>query len=205
MAINIAVKRGRKVQRRKQMVAQKRRLEKIEASLPAQVLRAAELPIQRCLLTRSLFETGIGTLIVARGVTRHHVRAASFLLDVFCLGIKDVMFRSFEEDELEIYLEMADAESSMREVDPAQARKLLGDLAAWSQSIGFPPHSDFTAVERIFGEVSADAGEAEFRFGRDDKPLYIPGPYDSDLVIRRRVEQLRKLLGEGGFQLDTAA
>ncbi|HEU0084713.1 MAG TPA: hypothetical protein VFQ87_17795 [Bradyrhizobium sp.] len=187
------------------MVAQKRRLEKIEASLPAQVLRAAELPIQRCLLTRSLFETGIGTLIVARGVTRHHVRAASFLLDVFCLGIKDVMFRSFEEDELEIYLEMADAESSMREVDPAQARKLLGDLAAWSQSIGFPPHSDFTAVERIFGEVSADAGEAEFRFGRDDKPLYIPGPYDSDLVIRRRVEQLRKLLGEGGFQLDTAA
>src|SRR3954449_4774257 len=131
MAINMAVKRGRKAQRRKQMVAEKRRLEKIEASLPAQVLRAAGMPIQHCLLTASLFETGIGTLIVARGVTRHHVRLASFLLDVFCLGIKDVMFRSLEEDELEMYLEVTDSGSPTQAVDPAWARTLLRDLAAW--------------------------------------------------------------------------
>jgi hypothetical protein len=131
---------------------------------------------------------------------------ASFLLDVFCLGIKDVMFRSLEEDELEIYVEVTDSGSPMREVDPAWARKLLGDLAAWSQSIGFPPHADFAAVERIFGEVSADdAGGAEFRFGQEGKPLYIPGPYDSSLIVRRRIEQLQKHLGEDGFEYETAA
>ena len=45
MATNMALKRARKAQRRKQVVAQKRRAEALEASLPARVLRAAGAPI----------------------------------------------------------------------------------------------------------------------------------------------------------------
>jgi hypothetical protein len=41
------------------------------------------------------------------------------------------------------------------------ARKLLRGLAAWSQSIGFAPHRDFAAVEPIFGDVNADASDAD--------------------------------------------
>jgi hypothetical protein len=69
----MALKRGRKAQRRKQVVTQNRRAEAIEASLPARVLRAAQAPIQHCLVTESLFETGMGTLILARGATPHHL------------------------------------------------------------------------------------------------------------------------------------
>ena len=75
MAINIAQKRARKAQRRKQVVAQKRRAEELEASLPARVLRAARSPIQGCFLTEALFGGGIGTLVLARGVTSDHVRS----------------------------------------------------------------------------------------------------------------------------------
>jgi hypothetical protein len=46
MAVNIAQKRARKAQRRKQVVAQKRRAEELEASLPARVLRAARSPFK---------------------------------------------------------------------------------------------------------------------------------------------------------------
>ena len=74
MATNIAQKRARKAQRRKQVVAQERRAEVLEASLPARVLRAAHVPIQHCFLTESVFETGMGTLIVARGATPHRRR-----------------------------------------------------------------------------------------------------------------------------------
>jgi len=69
-------------------------------------------------------------------------------------------------------------------VDPGCGRKLLRDLAEGSQSIGFPPHGTFAAVERIFGDVSADASEADFQFGSNGKPLYIPGPFDSASLIR---------------------
>jgi hypothetical protein len=205
MAMNMALKRARKAQRRKQVVAQKRRAEILEASLPARVLRAAQAPIQYCMLTEALFEGGMGTLILARGATPHLLGFGSFLLDVFCLGIKDVMFESLERDEFVTYVEATDTGSPLVSISPCDARKLLRDLAAWSHSIGFPPHRDFAAVERVFGDVSADESEADFPFGHDGKPLYIPGPYESATLIRRRIEQLQKHLGDGGFEFETAA
>src|ERR1700688_2186823 len=78
MATNMAVKRARKAQRRKQVVAQKRRAEAVEASLPARVLRAANAPIQHCFLTESVFDFGIGTLVLARGATLHHIAVDRF-------------------------------------------------------------------------------------------------------------------------------
>jgi hypothetical protein len=200
MATNIAQKRARKAQRRKQVVAQKRRAEVLETGLPARVLRAAHAPIQRCLLSESVFDIGMGTLVLARGATPHHVAFGSFLIDVFCLGIKDVMFKSVERDVFEMYMDSMDAGSPMVSVDPGYARKLLRDLAAWSQSIGFAPYRDFAAVERLFGDTSADASEAVFQFGRDGKPVYIPGPSDTAPLMQRRIEQLQKYLGDDGFE-----
>ena len=128
-----------------------------------------------------------------------------FLIDVFCLGIKDVMFESVESEAFEMYMDATDAASPMAPVDPGYACKLLRDLVAWSQSIGFAPHPDFAAVERIFGDVSADASDAVFRFGRDGRPVYIPGPNDTAPLIRRRIEQLQKYLGDDGAGFETAA
>jgi hypothetical protein len=201
MATNMAQKRAKKAQRRKQVVAQKRREEAIEAGLPARVLRAAQTPIQHCFLTESVFEIGMGTLVLARGATSHYLTYSAFLIDTLCLGVKDVMFDSIEGEAFERYMAVMDGGSAMVSVDPGYARKLLRDLAAWSQSIGFAPHRDFTTVERVFGDVSADASDAVFRFGRDGKPVYIPGPNDTDPVIRRRIEQLQKHLGQDGFEI----
>jgi hypothetical protein len=201
----MALKRGRKAQRRKQVVAQKRRVEALESSLSARVLRAARSPIRHCFLTESVFDDGMGTLVLARGATPHYLELSSFLLDVFCLGIKDVMFESIEGEAFEIYMNATDAASPVVSVDPGYARKLLRDLAAWSQLIGFAPHRDFAAAERIFGDVSADASDAVFRFGCDGRPFYIPGPTETAAQIRRRIEQLRKVLGDGAFGFETAA
>ncbi len=205
MAINIAQKRAKKAQRRKQVVAQKRRAEEIEGSLPARVLRAAQLPIQACFLTEALFEGGMGTLVLARGNTPDRVALSSYLLDTFCLGVKDVTFELVEGDYFQFYMDTMDRMSPMVPVEPSYARKLLRDLDAWSRSLGFAAHRDFATVERIFGDVNAEASDAVFRFGRDGKPFYIPGPDDEAPLIRRRIEQLRQHLGDEGFGWESAA
>jgi hypothetical protein len=130
MATNMALKRARKAQRRKH------------------VLRAAHAPVQHCFLTESVFDIGMGTLVVARGATLHHIALSSFLIDVFCLGIKDVMFESVESEVFEMYMDASGAGSPMVSVDPGYARKLLRDLAAWSQSIGL------AQATRCFGSVA---------------------------------------------------
>ena len=205
MAINIAQKRARKAQRRKQVMAQKRRAEELEASLPVRVQRAADLPIQACFLTEALFDGGMGTLVLARGLTPDRVALSSYLLDTFCLGIKDVTFETVGGEYFQFYMDATDRVSPLIEVDPAYARKLLRDLAAWSRSLGFAPHRDFATVERIFGDVNADASDAVFQFGRDGKPLYIPGPNDKAPLIRSRIEQRRKHLGDEEFDRESAA
>jgi hypothetical protein len=84
------------------------------------------------------------------------------------------------------------------------ARKLLRDVVAWSRSIGFAPHRDFAVVERLFGDVDSNASDAAFQFGREGKPVYVPGPGESSQQVLRRVAHLQRTLGEGGFDLIVA-
>lgn len=203
MAINMALKRFKKAQRRKQQVAEKRKAEALGGSLPMRVRKAAQAPIACCLLTASLFEGGMGTLTLARG--HGHFAVGSFLLDVWCLGIKDVMFKSVDADALDVMVAALGASAPTETVDPSYARKLLRELAAWSQSIGFAPPVDFALVEALFGDVDANASDATFQFGHEGKPYYIPGPSESPALIQRRIEQLRRNLGDDGFALEHAA
>jgi hypothetical protein len=186
MATNMALKRAKKAQRRKQAVAEKRKLEVFASSLEGMVRRAAALPIQHCLLTEAIFENGLGILVVARGLTPEHVGMATFLIDVFCLGVKDVTSKWLGADEFAFHVERMGAASPLVPVDPSYGRRLLRDAVAWSQSKGFPPHREFAVAERILADVSPDACDAVFQFGRDGKPFYMPGPKESVSLIRRR-------------------
>ena len=201
MASNMAMKRARKAQRCKQVVALKRAAETLDAGTAGRVRRAARTPIQHCLLSRHLFDDGIGTLLLARGVTDIDVTIGTFLLDTFCLGIKDTMFRALDADQFEMTVEVFAGTSPVISVEPSYARKLLRDLAAWARAKGFPPHRDFAVVEALFGDVNADACDVMFSFGRDGMPFYVPGPTESPSLIRSRIEHLRKTLGNDGFVL----
>ena len=205
MATNMALKRARKAQRRKLAVSEKRKVEAFESSLAGHVRRATQMPIQQCLLTEGLFEGGIGNLVVTRGPTPRQVILSSFLVDVFCLGVKDVMVASLGPEELAFYVEAMSDAAPFLPVDPSYARKLLRDVTAWAQSLGFSPHRDFWAAEQVFGEVRADACDATFQFGRNGKPLYLPGPTESSTAIRTRLAHLRGTLGDDGFNLNVPA
>jgi hypothetical protein len=195
MATNMALKRAAKANRRKAVVAEKRKVELFNDMLTARVLRAAHAPIQHCLVPETLFDAGIGTVILARGITASYLTVGVFLVDTWCLGIKDTYFRSLDAEDFEMMIESLDDTTPMASVDPSYARKLLRDAAAWAASIGFSPHRDFAAVERLFGDVRADASDATFQFGREGKVLYVPGPRESPTQVRLRFGRLGRALG----------
>jgi hypothetical protein len=198
-ASNLAARRAAKANRRKAIVAQKRKAEAAGGTPGGQVVRAAMLPIRHCLCSENLFEIGMGTLVVVRGSTIGPFVAGTFLLDTFCLGVKDVMVRAMDGAQLEALLDKLNEATPLVPVDPGYARKLLRDLTRWSASLGFQPHRDFTAIERLFGNVDPQSCNVTFKFGMDGKPLYMSGPTESPSVVRRRVEQLREQLGPDGF------
>jgi hypothetical protein len=194
MASNMALKRAAKANRRKAVVAEKRKLDMLNDTTAARVLRAAGAPIRHCLVSTTLLEAGIGPVALARGISDNQLSLGVFLVDTWCLGVKDVYFRLVDADSFEMTVASMNVSTPMASVDPSYARKLLRDAAAWAASFGFTPHREFAAVERLFGDVNADACAATFEFGREGKPFYVPGPKESPAQIRLRFEQLRQAL-----------
>lgn len=173
MAKNIAVRRAAKAQRRKAVVAQKRKAEINANSTDGQVRLASTAPVQHCLVSGALFDTGIGTLVLARGATPYNVTVAVFLLDTFALGVKDVFVRQLDDRAFAGYVDRLSILTPMKPVDPAYARKLLHDLTDWSRDQGFSPHPEYAAIERLFGTTDPGGSDAVFAFGNDGKPLVI--------------------------------
>jgi hypothetical protein len=46
----------------------------------------------------NLFQLGIGTVVIVRYKSGGRVEAGVFLLDVFCLGVKNAFFNQLHED-----------------------------------------------------------------------------------------------------------
>jgi hypothetical protein len=197
--VNLAARRGAKANRRKAIVAQKRKAEAIGGTLAGQVARAAAAPIRCCLLSERLFDNGMGTLILARGDAFGQCVVAGFLLDTFGLGVKDVMFRPIETGKLASYVDLLGSATPMVTIEPSYARKLLRDLVMWSGSRGLQPHPDFAAVERLFGDVDPQLCEDAFEFGHGGKPLYVADLSEIPPLVGGRTDQLSAELQPGDF------
>lgn len=139
---------------------------------------------------------GLAAILVARDV-RHANKAlvAGFLLDVWCLGVKnalppDPMTPAHLAEQRHAYFS---AHQAHHQIPAALARDLVFGAEAYARALGFEPNGDF-------GEAAAVLGEPEhpspIRFDRDGKPFYINGPYDDTASV---LATLRRTIGEGNF------
>ena len=198
MASNaVARRRAARAIRRKRVLASRRALEPV--SLAEKVRRAATWPLHRCLLHDDIADGGIGTVFLTRQSPSGEIAMAAFLVDLFALGIKDVIFRHLEPSGFDDFIRNANEELPVRPIDPSFARKLVRDAAAYAASLGLRPYRGFAAVEPLFGDFRAEDCTEEFRFGCDGRPRYVIGPGESPAQITRRLGTLIDRLGPDGF------
>jgi len=198
MASDIARRRAAKSARRKKLL-NSRRAAAMPVSLADKIRRLAPCPLDRCLIQPEMFETGMGTVVLARRTETGQIAMAAFLVDAFSLGIKDLVFHVLERSEFETYIAMGHEASPFQAVDPSYARKLLRDAAAYAASLGLRPYRGFWAIEQLFGDVRDEDCAEEFSFGRNGKPAYMVGPTETTAQVMRRLERLTERLGPDGF------
>lgn len=196
MARNQAARKAAKATRRKAVVTARRKIEGNANGLGGQVRQAARLPILDCLVSDGLFDSGMGVVTLIRGASRAYQHAAFFLVDSFCLGVKDAYFRNGDRQEVERLLDMMQVSDPASAIAPAEARKLLRDLVAWAGDNGFPPHADYARLEPLFGDVAAAETDYMPRFGLQGEAIYVPGPKETQAQIRRRLQTVQSRLGE---------
>ncbi|MCH8961793.1 MAG: hypothetical protein IH820_10860 [Bacteroidetes bacterium] len=190
----IAAKRGKKKAKRKQVLARQKR----SASIVG-LAGASTYPLHQTLLPGNLLETGMGITVFSRRLPDSRIAVGTFLVDVFCLGVKDAMARIMTEWEYEDYIDGVEEKHSLKAVEPACIVKLVEESVDYARDLGFFPHKDYRKARKIFGDVDPADCKTEFEFGKDGKPFYMSGPYDSDTKIRRIIDQLTERLGPDGF------
>src|SRR5215467_8568659 len=193
-------KLAKKAAKRKAVVATKKSLGEAGGlvSHTRQIMPNASTPIHECLIPDNLFELGIGNVIVSRKLPNGFIGAAFFLVDVFCLGIKDVFYDVLSPVEYDYRVSDLQQET-FRAIDPTCARKLVEGAEAYARDLGFPPHADYPRARQIFGDLDATACATHYVFGRDGKPFCMSGPYDTPAKCRRIIDTLTRRCGPEGF------
>ncbi|MBI2479540.1 MAG: hypothetical protein HYV60_13170 [Planctomycetia bacterium] len=195
-------RRQKKLERKnaKRKAVHKELVRQKQGGLAAEFARIANAPIVDCLVADSLWEHGIGMVLLSRELRNGQVAFANFLVDAYCLGVKDVHAEirskpSYRDDVRGYLLERG----SYQEVSPSHLRKLVESAVAYALDLGFAPHKDYRIGKELFGSIDASACDTEFEFGRDGKPCFIAGPHDTPERSQRIANILSERCGPDNF------
>jgi hypothetical protein len=141
---------------------------------------------------------GLVSVTVARREPQGMLKVCQYLLDVFCLGVKNTAGPVvITEDGLDNLL------AQFYQSYPEGYLAIPGDLAVelvrgaleYAAGLGFTPAvgSDWRSTG---GHLDERSESPRIQFGRDGKPFYVNGPYDNaDQVIKT----LSQRVGKDGF------
>ncbi len=190
-----AKQKARKSERKKQIAVS-------GGGAPLSMRRAFTAPLHECWEPKGLFDPdrGLGSVVMTRRTEHHQILLAVFLVDVFCLGVKNAFIKLLSETEYKSYLEKIKMqEGGLNSISPACARKLIEDAEAYALNLGFKAHRDYKKAKKIFGDIDPTECSREFEFGQNGMPLYIAGPYDNPAMQNRIMTTLTEAVGEDGF------
>ena len=160
---------------------------------------AAGMPLHECLIPRVLYDQGIGNIIISRKMPNGDIAAAFFLVDIYCLGVKNCFFAVIPPGAYAQRIDQLVQKERAEYAESACTVKLIEDAVTYAEGLGFHPHRDYLTIRGIFGSIDPTTCLREFEFGKDGKPLYISGPNETMADSKRIVGILDKKLGAGGF------
>jgi len=157
--------------------------------------QAAKWPVVQALAAVDLWKDGIGSLAIARQESEESLVFSVFLVDVYCLGVKNAFWRPGTPGEFNELLAKMEETQTMRAITPACLVKIVQGAVAYAQSFGFPPHPDYRHAAKLLEGIDPAACEQKFTFGRDGKPFYIQGPHES---LAQAEAIMKRVADEGG-------
>ena len=177
------------------MAKKKKNIQPQQMLSPEQFIKqkARNLPLEVCYISKDIEEVGEGTVIVVRRHPNDKFTLATYLLDIFCLGVKDTFYR-LRLDEFE-YEEFFDKYTSMevKEITYNEAHNWIYGAIAFAEEAGIAPHKDFNVTQYMLEEDTEDIPLIEYNYGKDGKHFLVAM---SQLELSRYIPILKKNLGD---------
>jgi hypothetical protein len=200
MAKDLGARQQKRMAKQKAKRSAKRSLwSRLTSKDPTVRLRQVDkLPVVKALVGSRLWDDGIGYLAIARQESKGGVIFAVFLVDVFCLGVKNAFWRAGDFEETVGHMEKA---QRMAAINPACLAKIVKGAVEYAQSFGFPPHPDYRHASILLDGIDTADCPNQFKFGRDGRPFYIQGPNESLAQAEAISQRIEKAGGHFLFKL----
>lgn len=160
--------------------------------------KSRNLPISNCLISEDWENAGIAQIIIMRRHINNNVTAGIYLIDLYCVGVKDTFFL-FNIDERELMSSLSGMEdlSQFKEFDYVIAHNMIYGSIEFASEFGIEPHKDFKLTAMILEEDSDDIPLIDIEFGKKGVPVLI---CDSDHPkLNYYLNQLNRFAGEGNY------
>lgn len=161
--------------------------------------KARSLPIAKVYMSdKEAFDEGICNIIVLRQQPSGNYVMGVFLVDLFCLGIKDTFFRfgiswnEFVENFLEVY--NADI-NILEETSPQNAQGIIKNSLEYAATLGISPHKEFKLTQYILDDMKI---VKSVQVERPEKPVYASLRADYNPLV---IAALNKSIGEGNYDV----
>jgi len=183
-------KRQRKLEKKKakqraNQAKERHRRQILAPEIPRQMVAvAAHQPLLETHASSELFTAGIGFVVVVRRMPLGGQLAVLFLVDAWCLGVKDVVVKRVAEGECRALLERVGENFPLQRVAPSYACKLVAESVAYARKYGLAPHADHAWAQEILAGIDPAECLETFEFGQDGKPFFVSGPADTPERIR---------------------
>lgn len=200
----LAINRQKKLARQKAK-AKSRHLHQQQQGVPFEVrygisrLALQQSPVVGAWVPKSIFESGLGTVIVGRQVGGDEIAAGIYLVDTWCLGVKSAFFRIFSTLEFDDLLADIKEGEDIEKATPEYAAKLIAEAIGYAKQFGLSPHSDFGDAAAVLAGIDATRCTDTFAFRQDGKPLYVSGPKDTWTRSNAIIGQLDAVCGKGNY------
>lgn len=147
---------------------------------------------------------GLACVAVARRYRPQRVSVCGYLVDVYCLGVKNALGpRVMNDRDLPAFLDTFFAAIQLGEPPLAVpldlARHLVWGAVDYARALGFEPHPDFQPAAAHLGDWQESSA---ITFGQDGMPMYVSGPHDNPQAVLRT---LSRSVGDGNFHYLTVA
>jgi hypothetical protein len=154
-----------------------------------------KFPVIGCFIGKNWQDAGMSNVIVARKAFDGSIIAGVYLVDIWCLGVKDAYSRKkLDSDDLRYLCNtIAQASDGVMEISYEDARSIILGSVNYAAKIGIQPHPDWNSNSNMV--EPARAFEDKFEFGKDGKPYYVAGPYDKN-VAKKYIEKVAAAGGD---------
>jgi len=163
------------------------------------VYQARSYPIEGCWAQEGWENNGLAVVVVARRQPDGNVVFGNYLVDYFCLGLKDTYYNAdipvgqFHRDYLPKMFRSAGKPIG---ISPALAHEIIYGSIEYAARFGFDPQDDYKLSQHVLDPPDQHARTGTVKFGLEGKPLFVAGPYDDVDAILGKLE---RTAGEGNY------